>query len=69
MGRDSGGSLETEIETEKISLRKTWTGGAGEINTEITSISFISRKIQHNYFSLTQLKLCREGGLINGMAN
>ena len=39
MGRDFGGSSKTEIETEKISLLKTWTEGAGEINTEITSIS------------------------------
>ena len=54
MGRDFGGSSKTEIETENISFPKTWTGGAGEINTEITSINFISLsvidEIQHNYF-------------------
>ena len=43
MARDFGGSSKTEIETEKVSLQKTWTEGVGEVQTADSTVSPTSK--------------------------
>ena len=70
VGRDFGGSSKTEIETEKVSLLKTWTEADGEINTEITSISFKYIALCWNFPQLLSLtKIFLSGGKLENSFN